>query len=320
MVEVFISYSKHDKKIADAICHYLEEEKVKCCYAPRDMTPGMSWSGEIVRSIKECIVLVLVLSSNSNLSPQVEREIEVASNEGKIILPFRVEDIELSDTMYYYIKKIHWLDALSEPRDVLYHELVTKVHSLIKLTVDYPATTPMEALEVANPSLGEELKNNIIMIQEKFTRNELAEGKNLTEATLLKLIKRVLKSQTGDEVEGDVNEVNELIRKLNLKQPEDKEAAVSMLTILSQFKKTEVETGVIVTLLNNLIQWYEKKHQQNETRTISTGSHSSVKEITKDYHVITNNKIYNKVETLNGPASLGTGNVIIHTTEKSSDV
>ncbi len=38
--DVFISYAHEDKAIADAICAKLEENKIRCWIAPRDITPG----------------------------------------------------------------------------------------------------------------------------------------------------------------------------------------------------------------------------------------------------------------------------------------
>jgi hypothetical protein len=37
---VFISHSSQDKKIADAVCNFLEKHGVLCWMAPRDITPG----------------------------------------------------------------------------------------------------------------------------------------------------------------------------------------------------------------------------------------------------------------------------------------
>ena len=34
---VFISHSSHDKEIANAICHYLEDGGIRCWIAPRDI-------------------------------------------------------------------------------------------------------------------------------------------------------------------------------------------------------------------------------------------------------------------------------------------
>jgi hypothetical protein len=87
--EVFISYSSKDKPVADAICSGVESRGMRGWMAPRDILPGATWGEAIVNAIRESKVMVLVLSSSSNESVQVLREVERAVNKGVIILPFR---------------------------------------------------------------------------------------------------------------------------------------------------------------------------------------------------------------------------------------
>ena len=50
--DVFISYSHKDKAVADAICHYFENDKLKCWIAPRDIMPGQKWAKSIAEAVK----------------------------------------------------------------------------------------------------------------------------------------------------------------------------------------------------------------------------------------------------------------------------
>ena len=52
MHDVFISYSKYDRSVADAICHHLESKSMRCWYAPRDIAPGKDWAAAIEDAIK----------------------------------------------------------------------------------------------------------------------------------------------------------------------------------------------------------------------------------------------------------------------------
>jgi hypothetical protein len=88
--DVFISYSAADKPIADAMCSTLESNGLRCWIAPRDILPGMDWGGSIIDAIATSRVMVIVLSSNSNKSPQVKREVERAINKDVIVIPFRI--------------------------------------------------------------------------------------------------------------------------------------------------------------------------------------------------------------------------------------
>lgn len=49
--DVFISYNSADKQIADAVCHYLEERRLRCFIAPRNITSS-DWAGSITAAIE----------------------------------------------------------------------------------------------------------------------------------------------------------------------------------------------------------------------------------------------------------------------------
>ncbi|MBQ9008415.1 MAG: TIR domain-containing protein, partial [Clostridia bacterium] len=118
MHEVFISYSSKDKTIADAVCNYLETNGVKCWYAPRDIAPGETWEGAIVKAIQEASIFVLVFTENSNTSEQVQREVSNAFRSMCIVIPFKVDQTEASPNLSYYLANTHWLDAMTPPLEV----------------------------------------------------------------------------------------------------------------------------------------------------------------------------------------------------------
>src|SRR3990172_1527691 len=113
--DVFISYSTEDKPTADAVCATLEANRMRCWVAPRDVLPGEDYAESLVRAINESRLMVLVLSSKSNDSPHVMREVERAANRRLPIIPLRIEDVKLSGSMEFFISRTHWLDALSPP-------------------------------------------------------------------------------------------------------------------------------------------------------------------------------------------------------------
>jgi len=129
--DVFISYSSKDKTIADAVCAKLESEKIRCWIAPRDIPPGDSWAGTIVDAIADSKVFVLVFTKGSNQSQQVIREVGEAVDNGIPVVPLRIEDVEPSKEMRYYIKSIHWLDAMTTPIEKHLNKLTHTVQALL---------------------------------------------------------------------------------------------------------------------------------------------------------------------------------------------
>ena len=112
---IFVSYSSRDKLIADAICSRLENQGIRCWIAPRDVNPGADYSDQISEALERSTAMVMVFSSGSNSSRHVKSEIDRAFSLDKVIIPFRVENVELDKGLAYYLSKTHWLDALTKP-------------------------------------------------------------------------------------------------------------------------------------------------------------------------------------------------------------
>ncbi|MEQ8174544.1 MAG: TIR domain-containing protein [Syntrophomonadaceae bacterium] len=143
--DVFISYSTHDKQIADALCAKLEADRIRCWIAPRDVLPGVEYAKALAQAITDSKILVLVLSASSNESKLVLREVERAVSRGIPILPFRIENIELSESMEFYVSTQHWLDALTPPLEIHLEKLAKTIRTLLP-TEDQEAlsTKPVE--------------------------------------------------------------------------------------------------------------------------------------------------------------------------------
>lgn len=113
--DVFISYAQEDKPVADAVCARLESHHIRCWIAPRDIAPGKVFPEAIIEGIEEGKVLVVIFSSFANKSPHVTREVTNAVNKGRIVIPFRIEDVQPSKSMEYLMSVPHWLDAVTPP-------------------------------------------------------------------------------------------------------------------------------------------------------------------------------------------------------------
>ena len=62
--KIFISHSSEDKQIADAICHRLEENGLRCWIAPRDVD-CIDWATAIMNGIHKSDVFVVIVSHNA---------------------------------------------------------------------------------------------------------------------------------------------------------------------------------------------------------------------------------------------------------------
>jgi hypothetical protein len=122
---VFISYSQPDRDCAFELVARLEGQGINCWIAPRDIAPSADWAAEIMDAISVASTMILVFSANSNLSPQVRREVERAVHKQLSILPFRIENVLPSKSLEFFLSAQHWMDAFPPPREPHYARLCT---------------------------------------------------------------------------------------------------------------------------------------------------------------------------------------------------
>jgi hypothetical protein len=150
--DVFISYSSKDKAVADAVCATIENRKIRCWIAPRDVPPGLPYAAALVNAINDSKVFVLVFSEGSNSSGAVMREVEEAVDRGIPIIPLRIEDTEPTAAMRYYIKSLHWIDAMSKPLEKHLGKLAESVQAILSVGGEEQPSYPVEETEMEAPT------------------------------------------------------------------------------------------------------------------------------------------------------------------------
>lgn len=129
--DVFISYATPDKATADAICHRLESEGVRCWIAPRNARAGRRWASDIDAAIQAVQLMVLVFSGNTSRSSWVIKELTLAAGSGLPILPFRIEPVVPESDLKLLLADTHWLDALTEPMADHIEKLADAVNDIV---------------------------------------------------------------------------------------------------------------------------------------------------------------------------------------------
>lgn len=155
--DVFISHAAADKAIADDMVVALELGGVNCWVAPRDIRPGDTWGGSIVKAIESSTIMVVIFSGNSNKSRQVLREVERAVQKDVVVLPFRLDEVEATGDMEYFLSATHWLEALGQDIQVHYKHLLSTTLSILKREAASPQNpietykTELTSVEVSEP-------------------------------------------------------------------------------------------------------------------------------------------------------------------------
>ena len=139
MHDVFISYSHRDAEIRAEIVEKLESAGIRCWYAPRNIQPGEEWADAITRGLKDSRALILIFTEASNDSNQVLREVGLAVDLKKPIIPCRCDETIPSGSMQYYLSTLQWLDFTDED-DEFPDELPELIRT--KLSEEKPAEVP----------------------------------------------------------------------------------------------------------------------------------------------------------------------------------
>lgn len=159
MKEVFISYSTIDMVQAETVRDVLEKNGISCWMAPRDIPGGSNYTKEIPIAIRGCQVFVLILSENAQKSQWVLRELDSAVNNGKVILPFMLEDCALNDEFNFLLTGAQRYAAYQKKAEAL-EKLVSRVSAMLateddsaeKPALERPAPEPRKPAVVSCPA------------------------------------------------------------------------------------------------------------------------------------------------------------------------
>ncbi len=143
---VFVCHASEDAGAAHRAVAALEAGGVACWIAPRDIDAGENYTQAILEALDLAPVMVLVFSSATNESPHVSRELEVAVAAGRRIVPVRLEAVEPSGALRYFIGTAQWLDATG-PADAWQAALVRAVRRAVgrPSLAAAPLATPVPA-------------------------------------------------------------------------------------------------------------------------------------------------------------------------------
>jgi uncharacterized protein YecT (DUF1311 family) len=145
--KVFISHSSKDNKVATAVCTALESRGHSCWMSSRDIKPGENFQGSIVRAIREAGVMVLVFSSNANNSEEIKKEMALASQSRKMVIPVRAEDVTPSEDFTYELATRQWIDMFID-----WETAIEKLSQQVEIAIPRTEDSQMAAMRRPLPT------------------------------------------------------------------------------------------------------------------------------------------------------------------------
>ncbi|MFI4994331.1 MAG: SUMF1/EgtB/PvdO family nonheme iron enzyme [Hyphomicrobiales bacterium] len=120
---LFVSHVSEDRAAAKEIVDELERRGVRCWIAPRDVRPGRPYDDEIANAIEASRAMLLIFSEHCNASDYIRREVTVAGESHKVVIPFRIENAQPKHGLRVRLSDLHWLDGFAS-REKAIDELV----------------------------------------------------------------------------------------------------------------------------------------------------------------------------------------------------
>jgi hypothetical protein len=121
---LFVSHHSSKLQTAEHVERALNAKGVKCWIAPRDVDPGEPFDRSVRKAIADTDAMLLLFCSQSEKSRHVKRELILADQLGKAIIPLRLERIDPGE-LSYHLADSQWIDWL-ETRDGVIDRIAAK--------------------------------------------------------------------------------------------------------------------------------------------------------------------------------------------------
>src|SRR6202051_2785103 len=107
----FGSHVSEDRAAAMEVVEELERRGVRCWIAPRDLPAGSRFDDQIADAIESAAAMLLIFSDRCNESDYISREVTVAGESQKVIIPFRIENAQPKRGLRVRLSDLNWIDG-----------------------------------------------------------------------------------------------------------------------------------------------------------------------------------------------------------------
>jgi serine/threonine-protein kinase len=128
--EIFISYARADRDRVLPLVERLREAGVSYWLDEGNIQGATLWGKEIVEAIRNSKALVLIATESSFKSNNVAKEVAIASEWEKPILPVYLERIRVPDTLHYQLAGIQHVELFVEQEEAAFNSMLAALHNI----------------------------------------------------------------------------------------------------------------------------------------------------------------------------------------------
>lgn len=148
---VFLSFSNRDAALAIALREGLQSRDIDVWKAPESIPPGVDWASAIHAGIEQQQVFLLLWSDAAMASAEVSKEISLASQHRRLLLPLRLTPAMPKGGQAYHLGNIQWLEGQSLPLPALLDHLEARINELVEQGPEEAlATMPAQSIRRSN--------------------------------------------------------------------------------------------------------------------------------------------------------------------------
>ncbi|NRF71320.1 TIR domain-containing protein [Aquincola sp. S2] len=170
---VFVSFATQNLRVAQRVVEHLEAEGIRCFFAPRDIAVGSTWQDSLSEAIAACSAVVLVLSRHAGASGHVLREVDMAVERRRTILPIQVDENEVPAALDYLLRPFQRLKSSPRVAKRDLDAVVAAVRDVLARTG--PGTKPTRPAPAAPGSESPSLYRRLLTFGSQHELDELSE-------------------------------------------------------------------------------------------------------------------------------------------------
>lgn len=135
--DIFISFSFKDQAVTEHVSNVLlNQYHISYWMCTRDLVGGDHFKASIAEAIKGASLVLMIQSTHSLSSREVPKEVSIALDYNKPVIPFVLDDAELSGDLEYDLIGIHRIDARKPTLEERIEELARQIYTLLKKKAD----------------------------------------------------------------------------------------------------------------------------------------------------------------------------------------
>lgn len=142
LVSVFLSFSISDSPLAIALRDGLQARGIAVWKAPESIPPGVDWAAAIHAGLHQQQVFLLLWTDAAMASANVSKEINLAIQHHRLILPLKLTAALPSGGQAYHLSTIQWLDGQGLPLPVLLDAVEARCRELVQQGAQVMVSAP----------------------------------------------------------------------------------------------------------------------------------------------------------------------------------